>query len=153
MPTVEQSVFIARPVQAVWDFVHTAPNWPSWESSALECNQVTDGPPGVGTRWVGAARVLGRRMDWATEFTEYDPLTLSVSKSIEGVMCFTATRKFEAVDGGTLFTYRVDSESGLGGVFGKIADPFIAKVFSRTLRASLDNLADLLATRELSAGK
>ena len=48
MPTVEQSVVIARPPAAVWDYVHTAENWPLWESSAIECTQVTDGPPGTG---------------------------------------------------------------------------------------------------------
>lgn len=39
-----------------------------------------------------------------------------------------------------------DSDSGLGGVFGKLADPIVAKAYLRTARASLDNLADLMAT-------
>ncbi|BAH53747.1 hypothetical protein ROP_55000 [Rhodococcus opacus B4] len=144
MPVVEQSVVIARPASEVWEFLADAANWPSWEASIVECEQVTDGELGVGTRWRGVNRILGKRIDWGTEFVEHQPGKVATSKSVEGRLGFTATTKLEEVDGGTLFTYRVDSESGLGGVFGKLADPIVAKAYSRTMRASLDNLADLL---------
>ncbi len=72
------------------------------------------------------------------------PLKVATSKSVESKVGFTATTRLEEIDGGTLFTYRVDSESGLGGIFGKLADPIVAKAYSRTVQASLDNLADLL---------
>ena len=146
MPVVEQSVVISRPASEVWDFITTPENWPTWESSIVECDQVTDNPIGVGTRWHGVTRILGKRFDWMTEFTEYQPAKVGTSKSVEGKFGFTATTKLEEVDGGTLFTYRVDSESGLGGVFGKLADPLVTKAYSRMMRASLDNLADLLTT-------
>lgn len=81
-----------------------------------------------------------------TEFVEYQPANGATFTSVEGKIDFTAKARLEEVDGGTLFTYRVDSESGFGGVFGKLADPIVAKAYSRTARASLDNLADLLTT-------
>ena len=72
---------------------------------------------------------------------------MATSKSVDGgKIGVTATTRLEEVDGGTLFTYRVDTESGLGGVFGKLADPLVTKAYSRMMRASLDNLADLLTT-------
>ncbi|WP_051033812.1 SRPBCC family protein [Rhodococcus sp. JVH1] len=144
MPVVEQSVVIARPASEVWSFVTVAENWPSWEASTVECEQLTDGELGVGTRWRGVTRILGRRLDWVTEFVEYEPLKVATSKSVESKVGFTATTRLVEIDGGTLFTYRTDSESGLGGIFGKLADPIVAKAYSRTVRASLDNLADLL---------
>ncbi|WP_160096548.1 SRPBCC family protein [Rhodococcus sp. T7] len=146
MPVVEQSVVIARPASEVWAFLTDAANWPSWEASIVECEQLSDGELGVGTRWRGVNRILGKKLDWGTEFVEYQPEKVATSKSVEGKFGFTATTRLEEVDGGTLFTYRVDSESGLGGVFGKLADPIVAKAYSRTMRASLDNLADLLTT-------
>lgn len=146
MPVVQQSVVIARPASEVWDFLTVAENWPSWEASIVECEQVTDGELGVGTRWRGVNRILGKRFDWVTEFIEYQPGKVATSKSVEGKIGFTATTRLEEVDDGTLFTYRVDTESGLGGVFGKLADPIVTKAYSRTVRASLDNLADLLTT-------
>ncbi|MDV7240686.1 MULTISPECIES: SRPBCC family protein [Rhodococcus] len=146
MPVTEQSVVIARPPSEVWNYLTVAENWPSWESSIVECEQLTDGDPGVGTRWRGATRILGKRFEWVSEFVEYQPAKAGVSKSVEGQIGFTASTRLEEVDGGTLFTYRVDSDSGLGGIFGKLADPIVNKAYSRTVRASLDNLADLLTT-------
>ncbi len=146
MPVLEQSVLIARPASEVWDFLADPANWPSWESSMLEMEQVTDGPLRLGTRWRGATRVLGKRIDWVAEFTEFDPPKATVSKSVESTIDFTTTMRLEEVDGGTRFTYRTDTEAGLGGVFGKLADLFVTKAAERSQRASLDNLADLLAT-------
>ncbi|MFG1785137.1 SRPBCC family protein [Rhodococcus oryzae] len=145
MPVLEQSVLIARPASEVWDFLADPANWPSWESSMLEMEQVTDGPLGLGTRWRGVTRVLGKQIDWVAEFTEFDPPKATVSKSVESTIDFTTTMRLEEVDGGTRFTYRTDTETGLGGVFGKLADLFVTKAAERSQRASLDNLADLLA--------
>ncbi|MFC7450677.1 SRPBCC family protein [Rhodococcus daqingensis] len=144
MPVLEQSVLIARPVSEVWDYLANPANWPSWESSMIECTQVTDGPIGLGTRWQGVTRVLGRRIDWVAEFTEVDAPKATAAKSLESTVKFTTTTRLEEVDGGTRFTYRTDTETGLGGVFGKLADPIVTKAADRSRRASLDNLADLL---------
>lgn len=148
MPVTEESVVISRPVSEVWDFLTEARNWPSWETSILECEQITDGEIGVGTRWRGVNRLLGKRVDWVTEFTEYEPQKLISGKSVDGKVDFTNTSKLEETDGGTRFTYRLETESGLGGIFGKLADPIVSAAYSRVVRASLDNLADLLTAED-----
>ena len=61
-----------------------------------------------------------------------------------GKITFTATNVFEASPGGTKFTYRIDAASGLGGVFGRLADPLIVRAQARTVRANLETLAELL---------
>ncbi|MGW0021274.1 SRPBCC family protein [Rhodococcus sp. NPDC003382] len=147
MPTTEESVVISRPVSEVWDFLMNPHNWPSWDSSNLECEQITDGGVGVGTRWRGANRILGKRFDWENEFTEYEPHKRAVTKSVGGKLNFATISKFEETDGGTRFTYRTESESGLGGIFGKLADPLVNTAYSRMVRANLDNLADLLTAQ------
>lgn len=144
MPTTEQSVTIARPLQDVWDFLIVPENWPTWEASISEGEQVADGPTDVGTRWRGESHILGRKFGWVSEFTEVESPTHTKAKSVEGKIGFEVATKLEAVDGGTRFTYRVDSETGLGGVFGKLADPFVQRAYARSMRASLDTLADLL---------
>ncbi|MGW0027794.1 SRPBCC family protein [Rhodococcus sp. NPDC003383] len=147
MPTTEESVVISRPVSEVWDFLMNPHNWTSWDSSNLECEQITDGGVGVGTRWRGANRILGKRFDWENEFTEYEPHKRAVTKSVGGKLNFATISKFEETDGGTRFTYRTESESGLGGIFGKLADPLVNTAYSRMVRANLDNLADLLTAQ------
>ncbi|MFZ2528488.1 MAG: SRPBCC family protein [Rhodococcus sp. (in: high G+C Gram-positive bacteria)] len=144
MPVTEESVVIPRPPSEVWDFLSKAHNWPSWENSILECEQITDGELGVGTRWRGVNRLLGKKVDWVTEFTECEPQKLISGKAVDSKIGFVTTSRLDEADGGTRFTYRLETESGLGGIFGKLADPIVAAAYARVVRASLDNLTDLL---------
>lgn len=145
MPVVEESVFIARSPEDVFDYVTTAQNLPVWDSSVMEAEQVDPGPVQVGTRWRGASKILGRRFEWTTEVTELQPPTQVVSRAVEGKLHFTVTNTMQPENAGTLFTFRVEADSGLGGVFGRLTDPIVEKAQSRTVRANLDTLADLLA--------
>lgn len=145
MPVVEESVVIARPPEEVFDYLAKADNLPVWDSSIVQAEQVGAGPVGVGTRWRGASKILGRRFEWTTELTEFDRPRRSSSRSVEGKLQFTVTIRLEPADGGTRFTYRVDAASGLGGVFGRLADPFVERAQARTVRANLETLAELLA--------
>jgi len=145
MPVVEESVFIARPPQAVFDFVTDPAKLPIWDSSVVAAEPLGTGPVGLGTRARGTSKVMGRHFDWITEQAVFEPPTRSVSKSVEGQLTFTVTNTLEPAEGGTLLTYRIDADAGLGGVFGRLTDPFIEKAQSRTVRANLDTLAQLLA--------
>lgn len=144
MPTVEKSVVIARPATEVWDYLMDAENWPNWDNTVVESRQITDGSVGVGTRWQGVTRVLGKHINWTAEFTEYDAPKKSTAKSVEGPLTFTLTTLCDAEEQGTRVTHRLESESGLGGVFGRMADPIVTKAYGRSIQASLENLADLL---------
>jgi uncharacterized membrane protein len=145
MPVVEESVVIARPPEAVFDYLAQADTLPEWDSSIVHADQVGAGPVGVGTRWRGISKILGRRFEWTTEITEFDRPWRSSSRSVEGKLQFTVTIMLEPADGGTRFSYRVDAASGLGGVFGRLADPIVERAQARTVRANLETLAELLA--------
>jgi uncharacterized membrane protein len=145
MPVIEESVVIARPPEEVFDYLARADNLPVWDSSIVQAEQVGADPVGVGTRWRGTSKVLGRRFDWTTEITEFDPPRRSSSGSVEGKLHFTVTILLEPSERGTRFTYRVDAASGLGGVFGRLADPIVERAQTRTVRANLETLAELLA--------
>ncbi|SDS61120.1 SRPBCC family protein [Microterricola viridarii] len=145
MPTIEESVIIARPPQEVFDFVSTPANTAVWDSSVVASEQQGDGPFAEGTRTRGTSKIMGRRFDWTVEATEYDPPNRVTNTSVEGPMSFVVTSSVEAVDGGSRYTYRIDAASGLGGVFGRMADPFIQRAQARTVRANLETLAELLA--------
>jgi uncharacterized membrane protein len=145
MPVVEESVFIARPPEEVFDYLSRADNLPVWDSSIVQAEQVGADPVGVGTRWRGTSKILGRRFEWTTELTEFDRPRRNSSRSVEGKLQFTVTILLEPAVGGTRFTYRVDAASGLGGVFGRLADPIVERAQARTVRANLETLAELLA--------
>lgn len=144
MPIVEESVVIARSPQDVFDFIVDPANLPVWDASIVKAEQVGTGPVGLGTRNRGTSKIMGKHFDWTTETTEFEPPTRTVATCVEGQIKFSVTTTLEPAPGGTKLTYRVEAESGLGGVFGRLADPFIVKAQTRTVRANLDTLAELL---------
>ncbi|MEO6310423.1 MAG: SRPBCC family protein, partial [Leifsonia sp.] len=93
----------------------------------------------------GTSKIMGRHFDWTVTVDDYDPPRRYHSHSVGGTMEFSVTNLLEAAEGGTMLTYRVDAASGLGGVFGRLADPFVARAQARTVRANLETLAELLA--------
>jgi uncharacterized membrane protein len=145
MPVVEESVIIAQRPDVVFDYLSKTENLSVWDSSLLQAEQIGTDPVGVGTRSRGTSKILGRRFEWTTEVTEFDPPRRLSFRSVEGKVNFSVTNVLEPVDGGTQYTYRVDAESGLGGVFGLLADPIVQRAQARTVRANLGTLADVLA--------
>ncbi|MEP7034262.1 MAG: SRPBCC family protein [Dermatophilaceae bacterium] len=147
MPVFEDTVFIARPPRDVFDFIIESGNLAVWDTSVVTAVKVGTGPVGLGTRTRGTSRIMGKQLEWVTETTEFGPPSRVTYASVEGQISFVVTNILEPVDGGTRLTYRVDTGSGLGGVFGRLAEPFIEKAQNRTLRANLEALAQLLLER------
>lgn len=145
MPVVEESVIIARPPQDVFDFLAKPENIAVFDSSVTSSKQVGDGPVGVGSRARGTSKIMGRQFDWTTEVTEFDPPRRMVSRAVEGKLEFTVALTTEPAEGGTRLTQRIEASSGLGGIFGKLADPLVERAQGRTVRANLETLAELLA--------
>lgn len=144
MPVVEETVFINRPPEEVFEFLIKTENIPVWDSSVIHAEQVGDGPVGVGTRSRGTSKILGRQFDWVTENVHFDPPRQTVIRSVESKFDFTISNILEPEASGTRLTYRVEAGS-LGGFFGKLTDPLVQKAHTRTVHANLENLADLLA--------
>lgn len=145
MPVVEEDVFISRPPREVFEFLIKTENVPIWDSSVISAEQIGDGPIGLGTRSKGTSKILGRQFDWVTENVQFDPPRHRVIRSVDGKFDFTISNTLEPEAGGTRFTYRVDVDSGLGGLFGRMADSLVHNAHARTVRANLGTLAELLA--------
>jgi uncharacterized protein YndB with AHSA1/START domain len=150
MAVVEESVVIPRTPQEVFDYVVDAEHLPSWDNSVVEAAWEGASTAGVGARVRGVSKILGRRFPWVTEFTEYEPPRRVAYRSVEGPVHFTITERLEPEDGGaaTRFTWRVDADPGLGGVFGRLADPLVERAQARTVRNNLETLAEILTEHE-----
>lgn len=144
MPIVEEQVTIGAEPQRAWDYLADPAHLPVWDSALEDAEQVGDGPAGAGTRWRGTARFLGRRIPWETAFAEWEPPHRRVQRTTDGPLRFVLTMTLEPADGGTRLTYRSEIEPGLGGVFGRIAEPFVARAIARTVRANLQTLKGLV---------
>jgi carbon monoxide dehydrogenase subunit G len=119
-----------------------------WDSSIVHTERLDTGPLGVGSRTKGTSKVLGRRFDWTTEVVDFEPPRRSRLQSVEGDLKFTVTTTAEPEGSGTRLTQRIDADSGLGGIFGKIADPLVQKAHARTTKANLETLSEILTEHE-----
>ena len=146
MPVVDESIVVQQPAGVVFDFLLDPHNLAVWESSVVEASQTSDGPAAVGTRSEGANKVLGVRFEWVSEITELErPHAVTWSAVAAGDRFrFTVAYRVETIDGGSRVTYHVEADPGLGGVFGRFADPLVAGAQRRTMRSSLENLAAIL---------
>jgi uncharacterized protein YndB with AHSA1/START domain len=150
MAVVEESIVIPRTPQEVFDYVSDPRHITSWDNSIMEAEELGTGERGVGTRTKGVSKILGRRFPWVTEYVEYDRPSRLSFRTVEGPLHFTVTERLDAEDGGraTRFTWRVDADPGLGGVFGKLADPFVERAQARTVRNNLETLAEILTEHQ-----
>lgn len=72
MPTIEESIYIPKPPQEVFDYVIAPSSPPEWDTAIVEYRQ-DDAIPHVGSRSTGTTKVLGRRIEWTAEVIEFDP--------------------------------------------------------------------------------
>jgi hypothetical protein len=147
MPVIDETVVIARSVGEVFDFLAVAENLPRWDASMLECAQVGSGPVTVGTRYRGASRIVGRRIEWTTEVVEFVPGVRMASRSVGGPLTFTVSYEVSASASGTALRYVLAAESGLGGAFGRAIEPIVERAQTKVVRANLGRLASLLEQR------
>jgi uncharacterized membrane protein len=144
MPVIDETVTIARQSDEVFDFLMLAENLPRWDSSMLECTQVGSGAVTVGTRYRGASKILGRRIEWTTEVVELVPGVRATSRSVDGPLTFTVSYEVSGSPAGTTLSYRLEAESGLGGAFGRAMEPIVQRAQGKVVRANLGRLAGLL---------
>ena len=144
MPVIDETVVIARPPGEVFDFLMLAENLPRWDSSMLECAQIGDGAVTVGTRYRGASKILGRRIEWVTEVVELVPGVRAVSRSVAGPLSFTVSYELSSAPAGTTLRLRLAADSGLDGAFGRAMEPIVQRAQTKVVRANLGTLASLL---------
>ncbi len=153
MPVIDQTVTIHAPLDTVFGYLVDGENLPAWDSSIVECVRLDEGPLAVGSRYRGASKILGRRIEWTTEVTELEPGMRATSRSVEGTLDFTVTYEVAPAVAGpgtgpsTVVRYVLSADSGLGGAFGRVMEPLVEKAQTKVVR---QNLATVAAHLELA---
>jgi uncharacterized protein YndB with AHSA1/START domain len=144
MLSMQESIVIDQPRKRVWDYATDPARRTLWMTNVLEYEAEREGPPEPDDRARVVSKLAGRRIESADEVTEAVPGESYAFKSVDGPFDYAFTFRFEdADDGGTRLTIRGESP-GLGGVFGKLGDPLVVRMFSRDVRANLENLKTLM---------
>lgn len=136
----ERSVMIRRPVEEVFAYVSDLRHSAEWQAGVSEVKKVTEGPLGVGTRFLAVRTFMGRKLQLSSQFVTYEPNRMVVfrfSGSIPGEGSYV----FESTVEGTSVTSRVEMQPR---GFARVAEPLIAASLRRQMEANLPALRDLL---------
>jgi uncharacterized membrane protein len=146
MPYVEQSIVIQAPPDAVFDLVANQPErMPEWWHAFEVQTRVTPPPTAVGSVSRYAYNMMGVRIKGEHQVIEMDENARLLVKTLSGIdSLFEFT--FEAVNGGTELTVRVDYAFP-GSVLGQLVNRLnIEHRNERDLLEGLQNLKQLMET-------
>lgn len=142
MPTIEESVVIAKPRAEVFSFFTDPESVNDYSSNIVDYQVVSGGDTEIGRRATFAAKVAGIKLDYTDELVEYDEGSSYKLASVEGKIPYTITASFADDGAGTQVTWHQETES-LGSVF-KFADPIVVKMYARDVRSNLEKAKTLL---------
>jgi carbon monoxide dehydrogenase subunit G len=141
MITVEKTIFINRPQQAVFDYESDPANAHKWQSNFMSVEWTSAEPHGVGSTQRSVSRFLGRDIETTVQFTIWDPPNKTNAKSVSGPVQVEAEMKFEPEGNGTKVTLIGQLEAG--GFF-KLAEGLLKKQMERHFDTNLEALKILL---------
>ena len=141
---VEETVAIARPPEVVFDYMSDPRNLAAWQTSKTSVEQLTPGPPGLGTRVRERTKpAKGKEFEQIVEFTEFDrPHRLHVH-IVEGPYPIDGTWTFEPDGAGTRLHFVAEGPlRGLLWLFTPLAKLTVRRqfvVYHRKLRSNLES--------------
>ncbi len=140
MIKVEKSIFINKPPAEVFAFVTAEGNYVKFESGVTE---VIEGGPRntVGSQFTEVRKFMGQEMRTTMEVTAFEPGVKWAAKVVKGPVPYEVTVTYEASNGGTKYTTRVEGEPK--GFF-KIAEGMVASQLEKTLTEDGQKLKELL---------
>jgi carbon monoxide dehydrogenase subunit G len=141
MDTIETSIDIQRPVEAIFAFVADQRHNPEWVGSIKQVQVTPDGPPTVGTQVKARVSFLGVQLEATTQITALEPNRSFSFKGSSGPASIEATFRFEAVGSGTRLSATFQVEPG--GLF-KVAGPVFAGQVKKQQEADFQRLKELL---------
>ena len=135
------TVFIARPVEAVFAFVADLRNERRWQPEITEVRVTSAGPVGPGSTFIEVRRTLGVELTWTFDVVAFEPLRCIGIRSTSGRLPYAGRRWFAAAPGGTLVTE--EGELTLPRVLRPLGGT-LAALSRRPVAQAYDNLKRLL---------
>lgn len=138
MITVEKTVHINKPVEAVFAYATNIDNVTDWQEG-VESIEVDGDPNTVGGKYTEVRKFLGREMKTTLEITAHESNTKWAAKVLEGPVPYEVVADYESADGGTKVTMHIDGEpSG----FFKLAQGAVQKQLDKSLEEDLQRLKE-----------
>jgi uncharacterized membrane protein len=144
MARMEATVVIDRPIEDVFAYVMDASTWPNWEEGLLGAEKTSEGPVGKGTAFKGTSEMMGQKMEWTSDITEFEVNKQVGHSIISGPTSIQQTLTFEPADAGTRFSLVAEGETG--GLF-KLAQPLVNRTMRKQMEANLARLKEILESQ------
>jgi len=142
---ITETFVVDAPPEAVFDYITNASNLADWQTSKTYVEQLTDGPPGLGTRVKERTKPPGgKEFEQIVEFTEFDrPRRLHVHV-VEGPYPVDGTWTLQPDGERTVVGFTAEGE--LRGPM-RLVQPIFQRVMGRQFRAYHQNLRRNVASR------
>ena len=139
MPTLENSITIAAPIEHVFHLACDIEHIPEWFVGSSEFGNVIQTDNMLGSTWDWNYRILGWRCKGQARLVECDQPHRSATE-IEGDVAARFVWNYRPVNAETLVEGMVDYAVPMG-LIGRLADALLARrTFARNLQSSLENL-------------
>jgi carbon monoxide dehydrogenase subunit G len=143
---VEETFSVGRPPEAVFDYLTDATTLADWQTSKTSVEQLTPGPPGLGTRFRERTKPPGaKEFEQVVEFTEFDRARRVHVHIVEGPYPVDGTWSFEPEGSGTRVHFVAEGE--LSGLM-RMLQPITRRVFARQMATYHQNLRRNLEAAE-----
>ena len=138
MITVEKTVHINKPVEAVFAYATNLDNLTKWQNG-VESVAVEGNPNAAGGKYTEVRKFMGREMKTTLEITAYKPNAKWAAKVLEGPVPYEVLATYESANGGTKVTMHIDGEpSG----FFKLAQGAVQKQLDSSMEEDLQRLKE-----------
>ena len=135
---IEQTFFVSRPPEVVFDYLTNPANLVDWQTSKTSVEPLTDGAPRLGTRVRERTKPPGgKEFEQIVEFTEFDRPVRVHAHIVEGPYPIDGTWSFESDGDGTRVRFVAKGE--LRGVM-RVLQPVTRLVMGRQIAGSHRNL-------------
>lgn len=136
---LEQSFRVSRPPEVVFDYLTNPANLADWQTSKTSVEQLTDGPPQLGTRVRERTKPPGgKEFEQIVEFTEFDRPRRVHVHIVEGPYPVDGEWSFEADGDGTRVHFVAEGE--LHGAM-RVLQPVLRLVLRRRMAGYHRNLS------------
>ena len=140
---VERRLTINADRRVVWKVVSDPDCYPKFMPNLERWETLTEGPPGIGSRYEVHWRIGSAPVGGVIELVEFDRARDLAWVSITGVSLRGRFRLRDARADGTRVTFRLAYQTP-GGLLGLLVDHIAARQVGRELAQSLTNLRGLV---------
>jgi uncharacterized protein YndB with AHSA1/START domain len=142
---VERDVEIDASPDAVFPYLVDSAKRLLWMGALRETEQLTDGPPAVGSRWRDVFEDLGQRLELEAELAVYEPPRRLLVKLRSRAVEATSEQRLEPAGEGTRLTAVIETD------YRTVAARLAAVIVTHQAQRQLE--ADLAALKELVEGQ